>query len=75
MLQKPNKRQSEAIRNIAQNGSAFGQLIEWLESCLSDQRAANDTLPPNEIQIGQGKAQALNMQITILKELTGVGSV
>ena len=70
MLQRPNKRQSEAIRNIAQNGTAFGQLIEWLESCLADQRAANDTLSSDRIQTGQGVAQALNMELTILKELT-----
>jgi len=69
MLPKPNDREAAAIRNMAQNGSAFSSLTDWLDRCLAGQRAANDVLPVNEIQVGQGRAQSVNSIVTILKEL------
>ncbi len=72
MMPRPNKIQEEAIRNMAQNGTAFRFLVEWLEEALADVRRGNDSLPLNEVQVGQGRAQALNAEIEILKDLTGV---
>ncbi len=72
MIPRPNKIQEEAIRNMAQNGTAFRFLVEWLEEALADVRRGNDSLPLNEVQVGQGRAQALNAEIEILKDLTGV---
>lgn len=69
MLARPNPKQAESIRNMAQNGNAFSGLLEWMQDNLNEIRQANDTLPLDEIQIGQGRAQVLNMEITILKEL------
>jgi hypothetical protein len=68
-MKRPNQRQSDAIRQLAVNGPLFGELVGWLRDSLAHEREGNDTRPLENIQVGQGRAQALNEEITILEDL------
>jgi hypothetical protein len=68
-MKRPNQRQSDAIRQLAINGPLFGELVNWLRDSLAHEREGNDTRPLESIQVGQGRAQALNEEIAILEDL------
>lgn len=72
MLDKPNSEEAEAIKVLASNSQVFKKYISYLQRSLNLVREANDDLELNKVQIGQGVAKALQTQITILKDLTGV---